>query len=164
MADDREIESKFWSALDDSPFVMLGADATGQSGPMPMTAVFDDSDCKAGRLWFFTSTDNDLAQQIGNSGAAVAAYSSKDNGLFASIRGTLVKDRDRDVIDRLWSPMIAEWYQGKDDPKLALLRFEKLEAKIWLSDIGGLLKPAFNKLLGREPESGLKDKVAEISL
>jgi Pyridoxamine 5'-phosphate oxidase like len=65
---------------------------------------------------------------------------------------------------RLWSPIVAEWYEGKDDPKLALVRFDVEDAKIWLSDIEGFLRPAFNKLLGRKPEAGMKEKVAEVSL
>jgi general stress protein 26 len=164
MADDREIEEKFWSALDDSPFVMLGSENAGDAGLQPMTTVFDDGDCEAGRMWFFTSKDNELAQRVGDSGAAVAAYSSKDNDLFASVRGTLTVESDRDVIDRLWSPMIAEWYQGKDDPKLLLLRFDDADAKIWLGDVEGLVKPALNKILGRRPEAGEREKVAEVSL
>jgi general stress protein 26 len=164
MVQDNDIERKFWDALGDSPFLMLGPEAAGDFGLQPMTAVFDETDCKAGRLWFFTSKDNGLAQQISGSGRAVASYSSKDHDLFASIRGRLIADPDRDVIHRLWSPMIAEWYDGKDDPKLSLLRFEDAEAKIWLSDLGGLVKPALNKLLGRQPESGLDEKVAEVSL
>ena len=79
------------------------------------------------------------------------------------MRGRLILDNSRTEIDRLWNPIVAEWYEGKDDPKMALLRFELDDAKIWQSDIGGFLKPAFNKLFGRKPESGMKEKVAEVS-
>jgi hypothetical protein len=58
----------------------------------------------------------------------------------------------------------ARWYQGKHDPTLALVRFDIEDAKIWLSDVEGLLKPAFNKLPGRKPEAGMKEKMAEVSL
>jgi general stress protein 26 len=71
---------------------------------------------------------------------------------------------DPATIDRLWNPIVAEWYEGKDDPKLALVRFDVEDAKIWLSDVEGFLKPALNKLLGRKPEAGMKEKVAEVSL
>ena len=55
-------------------------------------------------------------------------------------------------------------YEGKDDPKLALVRFDIENAKIWLSDVEGLLKPVLNKLLGRKPEAGMKEKAAEVTL
>ena len=33
MADDREIEEKFWKALEDSPFLMLGIEARAMARP-----------------------------------------------------------------------------------------------------------------------------------
>jgi len=48
--------------------------------------------------------------------------------------------------------------------QLVLVRFDVEDAKIWLSTVQGLLKPAFNKLLGRKPEAGIKEKVAEVEL
>jgi len=162
MADDREIEEKFWKALDDSPFVMLGIEGARDGATQPMSANFEDEDRERGCLWFFTANDHDFTRALGQSSRGIAAYSAKGHGLFASIRGTLVIDNDRATIDRLWNPIVAEWYEGKDDPKLALVRFDLDDAKIWLSDIEGFLKPAFNKLFGRKPEAGMKEKVAEV--
>jgi general stress protein 26 len=162
MADDREIEEKFWKALDDSPFVMLSIEGARDGATQPMSANFEDEDRERGCLWFFTANDHDFTRALGQSSRGIGAYSAKGHGLFASIRGTLVIDNDRATIDRLWNPIVAEWYEGKDDPKLALVRFDLDDAKIWLSDIGGFLKPAFNKLFGRKPEAGMKEKVAEV--
>jgi general stress protein 26 len=162
MADDREIEKKFWKALDDSPFVMLGIEGARYGATQPMSANFEDEDRERGCLWFFTANDHDFTRALGQSSRGIGAYSAKGHGLFASIRGTLVIDNDRATIDRLWNPIVAEWYEGKDDPKLALVRFDLDDAKIWLSDIGGFLKPAFNKLFGRKPEAGMNEKVAEV--
>ena len=162
MADDREIEEKFWKALKDSPFVMLGIEGAREGATQPMSANFEDEDRERGCLWFFTANDHDFTRALGQSDRGLAAFSAKDHRLFASLRGTLVIDNDRATIERLWNPFVAEWYEGKDDPKLALVRFDLDDAKIWLSDIGGLLKPAFNKLFGRKPEAGMKEKVAEV--
>ena len=164
MADDREIEEKFWSELKSSPFVMLGVEGTRGGATQPMTANFEDQDRDAGVVWFFTANDHDLTRAMDQSNRAIGAFSAKGHGLFASLRGTLEIVNDRPTIDRLWSPMVAEWYEGKDDPKMALVRFDIDDAKIWKSDVQGFLKPAFNKLLGRKPEAGMKEKVAEVSL
>lgn len=164
MADDREIEEKFWAALKDSPFVMLGAEGTRDGATQPMTVNFEDPDREAGLLWIFTAKDHDLTRAIGQSNRAIGSFSAKGHDLFASLRGTLRIVNDEAVIERLWNPVIAEWYEGKDDPKLALVRFDVENAKIWLSDVEGFLKPALNKLLGRSPEAGIKEKVAEVSL
>ena len=164
MADDREIEDKFWSELKGSPFVMLGIEGAREGATQPMTVVFEDEDRDAGQLWIFTAKDHDFTRAMGQSNRAIGAYSAKGHDLFASLRGTLEIVNDRATIDRLWNPFVAEYYEGKDDPKLALVRFDVEDAKIWKSDVEGFLKPALNKLLGRKPEAGMKDKVAEVSL
>jgi general stress protein 26 len=163
MADDAEIQQQFWGALEDSPFVMLGLDQARGSAMQPMTAQFEDQDRENGCVWFFTAKDHDLTRALGQDNLAVASFVSKGHDLFASLRGRLILDNSRPEIDRLWNPVAAQWYEGKDDPKMALLRFELDDAKIWQSDIGGFLKPAINKLFGRQPEAGMKEKVAEVS-
>ena len=164
MAETQEIEEKFWKALKGGPFIMLGIDGARDGATQPMTVNFEDQDREAGVLWIFTANDHDLTRAMGQSNRAIASYSAKGHDLFASLRGTLRIDNDRATIDRLWSPIVGEWYEGKDDPKLALVRFDVEDAKIWKSDLEGFLKPAFNKLLGRKPEAGMKEKVAEVSL
>jgi general stress protein 26 len=164
MPDDREIEEKFWTALKDSPFMMLGIEGARDGATQPMTAQLEGEDQSAGRLWFFTAKDHDLIRAMGQSNRAIAAYAAKDHGLFASLRGTLTLINDRDTGDRLWNPVVAQWYEGKDDPKMVLIRFEVDDAKIWLSDLKGFLRPVLNKLLGRKPEAGEKENVAEVSL
>jgi general stress protein 26 len=163
MADDRELEEKFWSELKSSPFVMLGVEGMRDGATQPMTASFEDQDRDSGTVWFFTAKDHDLTRAMGQSNRAIASFASKGHDLFASLRGTLQIDNNRSTIDRLWTPIVAEWYEGKDDPKMALVRFDIDDAKIWKSDVEGFLKPAFNKLFGRKPEAGMKEKVAEVS-
>lgn len=164
MADAQEIEEKFWDALKDSRFVMLGIEGARDGATQPMTAMFEDEDRDAGVLWFFTANDHDFTRALGQSNRGIGAYAAKGHGLFASLRGTLTISNDRATVDRLWNPVVAQWYHGKDDPKLALVRFDVDDAKIWLSDVQGFLKPALNKLLGRKPEAGIKEKVAEVTL
>lgn len=164
MADDREIEEKFWKALKDSPFIMLGVEGTRDGATQPMTVNFEDQDHDSGILWIFTAKDHDLTRAMGQSDRAIGSYSGKGHDLFASLRGTLQIVNDRATIDRLWNPVIAQWYEGKDDPKLALVRFDVEDAKIWLSTVRGFLKPALNKLLGRKPEADAKQDVAEVGL
>lgn len=164
MADEREIEEKFWSELKGSPFVMLGVEGTRDGATQPMTANFEDQDREAGVLWFFTANDHDFTRAMGQPNRAIGSFSAKGHDLFASLRGTLRIDNDPATIDRLWNPVVAEWFEGKDDPKMALVRFDIDDAKIWLSDVEGFLKPVLNKLLGRKPETGMEKKVAEVSL
>ena len=146
------LEKKFWKELDGSPFVMLGLQGVDNSRTRPMTAQVDRGEKagkdEAGTIYFFASKSEDLARDMGASHKAVATFVAKDHGLFAHIHGTLVLDDDRAVIDRLWNPIIASWYKdGKDDPDLALIRFDASKADVWEATPGATLKAAALKML-----------------
>ena len=67
------------------------------------------------------------------------------------------------MVDKLWNPFVAAWFEGgKDDPNLQLLRFEPERAQIWLN--GSSLLAGMKMLLGADPKKEYADKVAEVSL
>ena len=67
------------------------------------------------------------------------------------------------IIDRLWNPFVAAWYEGgKDDPKLALLRFDTEGAEIWLNE--NSLLAGVKMLFGVDPKKDYQDKVANVDL
>lgn len=150
-----DIKKDFWKALDASPNVMVGLIGE-RAHHVPMHAMLDkDAD---GAVWFFTATDNRLA----SGGPAMAQFASRDHDLFACISGTLRREADRAVLDRLWNNAVAAWYPGgKDDPKLLLLRFDLEDAEIWTADPGlkGMFKLATGMTVKRK-EFGEHAKVA----
>jgi general stress protein 26 len=163
MADARELETKFWKALESDRTVMLGLDGREDGHARPMTAQAED---RQAPLWFFTSADNDMVRMLGDGqeGArAVAAFASKGHDVFASIRGTLRVDTDRAVVERLWNPFVAAWYEGgKDDPKLRLLRLDAEHAEVWIDASSAMA--GIKVLLGRDPKKDYGDKVGEVDL
>jgi general stress protein 26 len=124
-----------------------------------MTAQFED---ESGTLWFFSSKDNLLVQQLQTRHVAVAAFVSKDHSLFASIKGELMIDNDPEMIDRLWNDFLAAWYTGKDDPKLVLLRLDARSVEIWRSEHS--LLTGIKILLGLDVKDDLRDDVAHVDL
>jgi general stress protein 26 len=164
MSDDAKIEAKFWKALKSDMTVMIGIE--GQGDAQPMTAQLDGEEAKesgSGPIWFFTAKDTDLAKASAGGQAAMFHFASKGHDLFASVRGRLIPDNDRDTIERLWNPFVAAWYEGgKDDPKLQLLRFDPGRAQIWLNEHN--LMSGIKLLLGRDPKADYQDKVAEVRL
>jgi general stress protein 26 len=159
MTDEQKLESKFWDSLEDSPFVMLGIEGSGFT--RPMTAQVDED----GRIYFFAARSEELVKGLAHSVKAFATYASKGHDFFASMKGELVVDNDRETIDRLWSPMISAWYeQGKDDPDLVLLRFDTDRADIWEAGAGSAIKAAWLKLTGRDPKKQSQEERAEVML
>ena len=162
MTEPQEIEAKFWKALRSDMTVMLGLDGVEDGHAQPMTAQFATDDNR-GPIWFFTSKEAKLVQELRASSNGVAHFVSKGHDLFATMHGNLTPDNDRATIDRLWNPFVAAWFEGgKDDPKLQLLRFDPERAQIWLN--GSSLFAGVKILLGIDPKQDYKDKVAEVAL
>lgn len=162
MATPQELEQKFWKSLKSDMTVMLGLDGAEDGHTRPMTAQFEQ---ERGPVWFFTAADNQLVQQLasGNGERATFAFSAKGHDLFASVQGTLRVDTDRAVIERLWNPFIAAWYEGgKNDPKLTLLRLDAEHAEIWLN--GSSIVAGVKLLLGMDPKKAYRDKVGQVDL
>ena len=162
MTDTTEIEAKFWKALRSDMTVMLGLAGVDEGLGQPMTAQFEDKE-DHGPIWFFTARDSDLAGALHESHRGLFNFASKGHDLFAAVHGELTAHNDRAMIDKLWNPFVAAWFEGgKDDPNLQLLRFEPERAQIWLN--GSSLLAGMKMLLGADPKKEYADKVAEVSL
>jgi general stress protein 26 len=160
MTTDEKIEAKFWKALRSDMTVMLG---TKRLWPRPMTAQVDGH-ADHGPIWFFTSTDTELAQEL-EAGQAdgIMTFVSKGHDIWATAAGRLGIDMNRAMIERLWNPFVAAWYeQGKDDPKLRLVRFDPHDAEIWLD--GSSIVAGVKAILGRDPKEDYEGNVARVSL
>jgi general stress protein 26 len=155
-----EIEAKFWKALKSDMTMMIGLNGVDDGHARPMTAQLDGEESP---IWFFTSVDTDLVRQLGSGNRAIATFASKGHDIFATMHGSMRQDNDRAMIDKLWNRFVAAWFEGgKDDPKLALLRFDAERAEIWVD--ASSIMAGIKMLLGADPKEDYKDKVAEVEL
>lgn len=155
-----ELKAEFWESLKSDMTVMLGVVGAEGGHRRPMTAQVDG---EGGPIWFFADRETDLVQLLGQSRPAAFTFSAKGHGLFASVDGTLQVDMDRAVIDRLWNSFIAAWFkEGKNDPRLVLLRFDPGQAEIW--ENASNLLAGIKALLGSDPREDYRDKSAEVRL
>lgn len=144
MTDRTQLKRDLWKKMSDSPFLMVGL-MDGQHSE-PLTAQLDDD--QVDTLWFFVGRDSRAAK----GGPAMAQFVSKGHDFFACLSGRVRIDDDRAMIEKLWSPQVEAWFPGgKDDPNLALLRFDIDDAELWETDMslsgrvkmlfGGTIKP-----------------------
>jgi general stress protein 26 len=161
MPDAAEMQDKFWKALKSDRTLMLGL-AADEGHAQPMTAQLDGQEDK-GPIYVFTSKETDLVKALGGGARAVGLFASKGHDLFAAVEGQLSPHNDRATIDRLWNPFVAAWFEdGKDDPKLQLLRFDATDAQIWLNEHS--LFAGVKVLLGIDPKESYKDNSATVKL
>lgn len=155
------LEKQLWKGLASDRTVMLGIPGADEGRMCPMTALFETP---GSDLWFFTSVENHLVERVAASdAAAIATFTAKDHEIFACIHGRLRIETDRAMIDRLWNPFVAAWYEhGKDDPRLRMLRLEPESARVWENDSSFLA--GVKLLFGIDPKRSYEDKVANIDL
>ncbi|QJU58868.1 pyridoxamine 5'-phosphate oxidase family protein [Sphingomonas sp. AP4-R1] len=129
MADVHQLKKDLWKYMSKSPFLMIGL-TEGGGHSEPLTAQLDED--QVDRLYFFVGRSNRLAA----GGRAMAQFVSKGHDFFACLSGSVVIDEDKAMIDRLWSKPAEAWFPGgKDDPDLALLRFDIDDAELWEADL-----------------------------
>ncbi len=148
MADVTELKRDFWKKLEDSPFIMIGLMDSDQHH-IPLTAQLDKD--QVDTLFFFAGKDNRLAP----GGRAMAHFIARGHDFFACLDGDIRVDNDFAMIDKLWNSQVEAWFPGgKDDPNLALLRFDIDSAEFWETDMsaGGVLKMLFGGKIKRDEE------------
>ncbi len=155
-----ELQDKLWKALESDHTLMLGVPEAEYGHLRPMTALLDG---RHSPLWFFARRPNALIDMADGQRTAVASFVDKGHDLFACLSGTLHVHDGPSVIERLWRPSFASWFEGKDDPRLVLLRFDATHAEIWQG--GNTLLDGIKTLLGKiDPDRLHADEHASVDL
>ena len=156
----KDIEARFWKALKSDMTMMLGLVDVEDAHARPLTAQLGG---RKGAIWFFTAKDTAIVKGLKKSGKGIASFVSKKHDIFATLHGRLSLDTDKATLDRLWNPFVAAWFEkGKQDPKLALLRFDPAKAEIWLDDSSFFA--GIKMLLGADPKKDYAKNVARIKM
>ncbi|WP_435165289.1 pyridoxamine 5'-phosphate oxidase family protein [Falsirhodobacter sp. 1013] len=157
-----ELEKKLWKALNDHATAFLGLSNAEHGHGRPMTLISEGGE--HGPLWVFTTKDNDMVEAAHAGSAAFVHYVSKGHDLWACVHGNVTISYDRAVIDRLWNSHVAAWYEGgKDDPKIALIRFEPDHAEIW-EDSSSVVAGVKTALGLSDPKKDAQGKKATVQL
>lgn len=98
-----------------------------RSRPM-VTAQFDER----GDIWFFTNEHSGKADEVADDQQVCLAYSSPAKNTYISISGTGTIINDWTKMKELYNPAINAWFpKGLDDPNLALLKVNPIQAEYW---------------------------------
>jgi len=140
-----------------------GGIASSQLRARPMAVANLDDDCT---LWFFSSIDSSKVTEARETKLThVVCQSSL---LYLSIEGRTTIVRDRKTIEAFWSKGVEAWFpEGKDDPRVCLLRFEPFQVEYWDSTGTRGLKYLFEAAKGLvtgEPPHADESQHATVSL
>ena len=155
MATDLERIAKLWDMIGDIKVAMLTTWDGERMRSRPMHTLQQQP---GEDLWFFTRLDSAKTDDARHYDKVNLAYADPQENMFVSISGRAVVERDREAIDRFWSPMAAAWFpRGREDPQLAMLRVIPDSAEYWDvtdSTMRYLWEVGRANLTGREPDLG----------
>jgi len=105
------------SHLDKTPFSVC-----------PMTLQQMD---EKGDLWFFASQDSDLFKDIEKDNRVQIIYADDKKQTYISIFGNATHIIANQKKEELWNSNLLNWFEGKDDPNLALISVNMENAYFW---------------------------------
>jgi general stress protein 26 len=108
----------FTSRLTQEPF---------QTRPMS-TAQVDDE----GNLWFLSASDSYKNEEVDYDPNVQLFYVNTPDSEYLTVFGKAYISTDRQKIDEVWKPLAKAWFtEGKDDPRITLLKVVPEEAYYW---------------------------------
>lgn len=135
-------------------------DEHGKLISRPMTNQQMDNE---GNLWFYTSTETDLWENIVAHPEVNLSFSEPGDHVYVSISGMAERVVDREKIKELWNPAVQAWYpHGPDDPHVMLVKVVTDTAEYWDSNASAMVqlyKMAKAVLTGTTPDGGEHGKV-----
>jgi general stress protein 26 len=125
MTDRKQEFDEILAHFDTAMLVTRAGDGTLRARPMAIAGKEANGD-----LWFATAIDSPKVDELLGENQVCASMQSGSRFLTISGRGEIVRDRQR--IEQMWKPTWKAWFpNGKDDPKLVLLRLAASEAEYW---------------------------------
>lgn len=117
-----------WQHLESEPIGMLGE----IGNTLPMQPMFHFVGPEEARLWFFCSRESLFFRFIGLGVQGHYTTISRNRDFYASLSGILTEDMRRAVLNQLWNPTVAPWFDNDiDNPDLALVSMKLHSAAYW---------------------------------
>lgn len=138
---------------------------TDRHGHLTATPMTNQEMGPEGDLWFFTSINTDLWENIAHMPEVNVSFAEPKDGLYVSVSGRAERVVDRNRVHELWNPFVQAWFpSGPDDIHVALVRVVPHRAEYWdtaSSRMVSLFEMAKAALTGEaaDPEPGEHGKI-----
>jgi general stress protein 26 len=111
--------------FDTTMLVTVDNDGGLHARPMAVASLEADGD-----TYLVTSIESPKVAEITEYPHVTLTFQSSDQ--YAALRGRATVLRDRKLIEKLWKEAWKVWFtKGKDDPAIALLRFDAESGEYW---------------------------------
>ncbi|KDN55967.1 pyridoxamine 5'-phosphate oxidase family protein [Flavobacterium seoulense] len=90
-----------------------------------------------GNLWFISSAESNKNFEIKEENKVQLYFMNNGNAEYLSIYGKAFIYKDRHTIEEKWSSLANAWFEeGKDDPKVTIIRVTPEETYYWDTKAG----------------------------
>lgn len=118
---------------------------------------------EAGNLWFLSSRDSLKNRELEADATVELFFQANTHSGFLHITGRASVSRDRAVIDRLWGPMLANWFTGgPDDPRITVIRVTPTDGYYWDNRHGewlSAMKIHLGAMTGRTQDDSVEGQI-----
>lgn len=120
--------------------------------PMALQEADDE-----GNLWFISSDQSQQNADINKNPQIMVTFqnSSKMEYLVAYGKASIHKDQEK--IDEYWTNFANAWFEGKDDPRITIIRVKVNKGHYWDTKDGKLISSAkmiFSAITGSDVDDG----------
>lgn len=151
---------KLHELIKDIKFTMLTTvDARGELRSRPMTTLEADP---GGDLLFFTRDDAPKVEEAQQEQRVNLSYADPGDNNYVSVSGSARLVRDRAKIRELWKPVHKAFFEGPDDPHLAILSVTPHAAEYWSSSsnwLGQAIDMVKTMITGDQKDMGENEKL-----
>lgn len=118
---------KLFDIVEDFDTAMLVTASGGRMHARPMAVARFKEGTDA---YFAASINSPKVAEIEANPDVLLVFQSSST--YATVNGRASVTRDQALIEKLWSPVWKAWFpQGKDDPRLCLLKVDPQSAEYW---------------------------------
>lgn len=158
MSDELSV-NQIWELMASTRTCMFVEEAQEGLTARPMTAIPREEE---GIVWFVSGKSRGPAVQPKDARSALLAFQDKTSGAFLSVKGDASRKDDRAKVHDLWNPMMKEFFDGPDDPRIELIAFHPHQADYWNGPgvVMSTLKMLFTAATGEKTDMGARGKVA----
>lgn len=126
----------------------------------PMSAEHIDEN---GNFWFLSANDSHKNEELQQDPAVQMLFQGSSYSDFMSLYGKATISTDKQKIDELWDPMMKTWFtEGKDDPRITVIKFTPTEGYYWDTKHGmavALAKRAYGAVVGETYDDSIEGNI-----
>lgn len=118
--------------------------------------------CDQGNFWFLSSSESEKNAEIAIDDRVQLFFINSGDSEFLSVYGTATISRNPQKIDELWTPIANAWFDGKDDPRITVIKVTPQEGFYWDTKSGKLvsmIKILASAVSGKTLEEGVEGTI-----